>query len=111
MRFKAISAGRLERHCLRPPAQTSAQGRGLRSGRRVFTGEFDTRRWRRRLTAHTDAPQRSAPMNAASPHWSEAILREERDRAERLFVSQRKDEGPAAYYAVCNEVEPLVRNA
>ncbi len=48
----------------------------------------------------------------ASPTlWSDADLQVERDLSERRFVALRQDEGPAAYHAIWELVEPRVYSA
>lgn len=45
------------------------------------------------------------------PRWADDILQEERDRSELRFIDERGSEGPAAYHAVWDRIEPEVRAA
>ncbi len=45
------------------------------------------------------------------PLWSDEELQVERDLAEKQFITLRQNEGPLAYYAVWEEIEPQVRAA
>lgn len=50
-------------------------------------------------------------MQVRPKPWSEKELQEQRDRAEKQFILDRKGEGPTAYYAVWEKVEPEIRAA
>lgn len=50
-------------------------------------------------------------MPATPPRWSEDELRDERDRAEKLFIVQRRGEGAATFYTTWDETEPAVKAA
>lgn len=50
-------------------------------------------------------------MPSSPPSWPEEALREERDRAEKLFILERQGEGPAAFYITWDQSEPEIRTA
>lgn len=50
-------------------------------------------------------------MPSSPPLWPEDVLREERDKAEKLFVLERQGEGPAAFYGTWDQAEADIRAA